>query len=72
MIFLSQLKTFMKNFIQRTQRLKLPLLKFLIKFLTERKYQNKQFYHCETNRFLDKSTNYQTYIKSPGKGSITA
>ena len=36
MIFLSQWKTFMKNSIPNRQPPKLPLLKFLAKFLTER------------------------------------
>ena len=39
MIFLSQLKTFMKNFMQERKVLKLPLMNFLVKFLTERKSQ---------------------------------
>ena len=43
MIFLSQLKTFMKNFIEKRQRPKLPLLNFLVKFLTERKSQMNNF-----------------------------
>ena len=43
MIFVSQLKTFMKNFIEKRQRPKLPLLNFLVKFLTERKSQMNNF-----------------------------
>ena len=43
MIFFSQLKTFMKNFMQKRQVLKLPLLNFLVKFLTERKSQIDNF-----------------------------
>ena len=38
MIFLSQLKTFMKNFIQKRELPKLPLLNFLVTFLTEKKH----------------------------------
>ena len=37
MIFLNQLKTFMKNFIPKRQPPKLPLLNFLTKFVTERR-----------------------------------
>ena len=36
-------KNVMKNFIQRRQRLKLPLLNFLVNFLTERKSQMSNF-----------------------------
>ena len=43
MIFLSQLKASMKSFIQKIQRLKLPLLNFLVKSLTERKSQKNNF-----------------------------
>ena len=43
MIFLSQLKASMKSFIQKRQRLKLPLLNFLVKSLTERKSQKNNF-----------------------------
>ena len=43
MIFLSQLKASMKSFIQKRQRLKLPLLNFLVKSLTGRKSQKNNF-----------------------------
>ena len=43
MLFLSQLKTFMKNFVQKRQHPKLPLLNFLLKFLTGRKSQINNF-----------------------------
>ena len=43
MIFLSQTETFMKNFVQKRQHPKLPLLNFLLKFLTERKSQINNF-----------------------------
>ena len=42
-IFLSQLKAFMKNLIQKRQRSKLPLLNFLVQFLSERKSQINNF-----------------------------
>ena len=42
-IFLSQLKAFMKNLIQKRQRPKLPLLNFLVQFLSERKSQINNF-----------------------------
>ena len=43
MTFLSQLKASMKSFIQKRQRLKLPLLNFLVKLLTGRKSQKNNF-----------------------------
>ena len=69
MIFLSQKKNLTKSFILNRQPPKLPLLKFLAKFLTGRKSQNEQLYYCEANISLEKVTksiNSQTYNKSPG------
>ena len=71
MIFLSQLKTFMKNFMQERKVLKLPLMNFLVKFLTK-KISNRQLNHCEANNFLEKvakSINSQTNVESLGNDS---
>lgn len=43
LIFLNQLKTFMKNLRLNRQPLKVPLLYFLAKFLTEKKFQINDF-----------------------------
>ena len=43
MIFLSQLKASIKNFIQKRECLKLPLRNLLVKILTERKSQMNNF-----------------------------
>ena len=42
-IFLSQLKAFTKNLVQKRQRPKLSLLNFLVQFLSERKSQINNF-----------------------------
>ena len=74
MIFLSQLKTFMKNFIKKKQRPKLPLLNVLVTSLTK-KISHKLFHHCETKYFpekVTKSINSQTNIKFPGSDNLIA
>ena len=43
MLLQNQLKTFMKNFTQKRQQLKLPLLNFLVEFRTEIKSQVNNF-----------------------------
>ena len=65
MIFLIQLKTFIKSFLQKRQTSKTVIAELLV--------SNKQFHHCEANIFLEKVTkslNSQTNIKASGNGSL--
>ena len=74
MVLFSQLKTFMKIFLQNKQPPKVPLRKFSAKFLTERKSQANNF-SFEANVFLEKTTksiNSQTNLKSLGHDGLTA
>ena len=74
-IFLSQLKTLMKSFIQKRQTFKTAIAEILSKISNKKKISNKQFPHCEANIFLEKvikSINSQTNMKSSGNDSLTA
>ena len=65
----------MKIFIPKRPTPKTAIAELLVKFLTKRKSQKKQFHHCETNIFLEKVTksiNYQTNINSSANDSLTA
>ena len=67
MIFLSQLKTLMKSFIQWTQTSKIAVAELFSTISNKKKIPNKQFHHCEANIFLEKVTksiNSQTNIKA--------
>ena len=73
MIFLSQLKTFMKSFIRKRQTYKTVIGERFSKTYDEKKISNKQFHHCKTDIFLEKvtkSASLQTNIKSSGNGSL--
>ena len=75
MIFLSQLKTFMKSFKQKRRTSRTAIGEFFSKISNKRKISNKQFHHCEANIFLKKVTksiNSQTNIKFSGNDSLTA
>ena len=75
MIFLSQLKTLMKSFIQKRQTSKTAIAELLSTISNKKKNSNKQFHYCEANIFLEKVTksiNSQTNIKSSGNDSLTA
>ena len=75
MIFLNQLKTFMKSSIQNRQMSKTAIVELFSKISNKKKISNKQFHHCEANIFLEKVTksiNSQTNIKSSGNDSLTA
>ena len=73
-IFLSQLKTLMKSFIQKRQTFKTAIAGLFSKISNTKKISNKQFHHCEPNIFLEKVTkspNSQGNIKSSGNDSLT-
>ena len=73
MIFLNQLKTFMKSSIQNRQMSKTAIVELFSKISNKKKISNKQFHHCEANIFLEKVTksiNSQTNIKSSGNDSL--
>ena len=75
MIFLSQLKTLMKSFIQKTETSKTAIAELFSKISNKKKISNKQFHHCEANIFLEKVTksiNSQTNMKSSDNDSVTA
>ena len=75
MMFLSQLKTFMKSFIQKRQTSKTAIAELFSKISNKKEISDKQFHHCEANIFLNKVTksiNFQTNIKSSGNNSLTA
>ena len=75
MIFLSQLKTFMKSFIQKWQTSKTAIAELFSKISNKKEISDKQFHHCEANIFLHKVTksiNSQTNIKSSGNDSLKA
>ena len=75
MIFLSQLETLMKSFIQKRQTSKTAIAELFSKISNKKKISNKQFHHCEANIFLEKVTksiNSQTNMKSSGNDSLTA
>ena len=64
MIFLCQLKTFL-----RRERYKTAMAELFSKTYIKKKISNKEFHHCEANIFLEKITksiNSQTNIKSSG------
>ena len=52
MIFLSQLKTLIKSFIQKRQTSKTDIAELFSKISNKKKVSNKQFHHCEANIFL--------------------
>ena len=56
MIFLRQLKTFMKSFIQNRQTSKTAIAEIFSKISNKKKISNKQFQHCEAKIFLEKVT----------------
>ena len=73
-IFLSQLKTFMKSFILKRQTSKTAIAEPFSKISNKKKISNKQFHHCEGKIVLKKVTNSinsQTNIKSSGNDSVT-
>ena len=75
MIFLSQLKTFMKSFIQKRQTSKTAIDELFSEISNNKEIANKQFNHCQENIFLEKVTKSiisQTNIKFPGNDSLTA
>ena len=57
MIFLSQLKAFIKNFIQKRQRPKLPLLNVLVIFLREKNARILKFTIARKTIFYRKLQN---------------
>ena len=54
MIFLSQLKTCMKSFIQMKQTSKRAVAELFSKISKKKKISNEQFHDCEANMFLEK------------------
>ena len=75
MIFLSQLKTLMKSFIQKRQTSKTAIADLFSKISNKKEISNKQLHHCGSNNFLEKVTksiNSQANIKSSGNDSLTA
>ena len=74
MIFLTQLKNFMKSFIQKRQMSKTAIAELFSKISNKEKVSNKQLHHCEANIFLKKVTksiNSLTNIKSSVNDSLT-
>ena len=65
MIFLSQLKTLMKSFIQKRQTSKTAIAELFSKLSNKTKILNKQ-------EKVTKSINFQTNMKSSGNDSLTA
>ena len=75
MMFLSQLKTLMKSFLQRIQTCKAVITKLFSKLSNKKKISNKQFHHCGANVFLEKVTKSiypQTNMKSSKNESLRA
>ena len=75
MIFLNELKTVMKSFIEIRQTSKTTIAELFSKTSNKNKISNKQFHHCKANIFLQKVTksiNSQKNMKSLGNDSLTA
>ena len=56
-IFLSQLKTFMKSFISKRQTSETIIAELFSKISSKKKISNKQFHHCEGKIVLKKVKN---------------
>ena len=54
MIFLSQLKTIMKSFIQKKQTFERAVAELFSNISNKMKISSKQFHHCKANIFLAK------------------
>ena len=75
MIFLIQLKSFMKSYVKKKQTSKTVIAELFSKISYKKEVSNKEFLHCEVNIFLEtvtKSVNSQTNIKSSDSDSLTA
>ena len=73
-IFLSQLKTCMKSFLQKRQTSKTAPADLFSEISNKKEISNKQFHHCDANIFLEKFTksiNLQINIKFSGNDNLT-
>ena len=73
-IFLSQLKTCMKIFLQQRQTSKTATAELFSEISNKNEISNKQFHHCDANIFLEKVTksiNLQINIKFSDNDSLT-
>ena len=75
MIFLSQLKMFMKSFIRKNKTSKRVIGELFTKISNKKKFSDRQFHHCEANVFLEKlpkSINSQSNTKFSCNDGLTA
>ena len=75
MVFLSQLKSLVKIFIQKRQTTRTAIAELFSKICNKNKISNKKFQHGEANTFLEKVTksiDSQTNMKSSGNNGLTA